>query len=70
MCHGATDRLDIFNADNRLTFARGRPGRYNRVTEFGVGPTPAMLRRYPGLDLIDAGISAIYGTLAVNGGPR
>ena len=70
MWHGATDWVDTFNADTELTFSRCPPGRYNRATEFGVGPTPAMLRCQLGLDLMDAVFFAIYGIPAMNGGSR
>ena len=68
MWHGATDWLDTFNANTQLKFARCPRGRYNRATEFGVGSTPAMLRRHLCLDLMDAVFFAIYGIPAVNGG--
>ena len=68
MWHGATDWLNTFNADTELTFSQCPPGHYNRAAEFGVGPTPAVLHRHLGLDLIDAVFFAIYGIPAVNGG--
>jgi hypothetical protein len=70
MWQGATDWLDTSDADTRLALARCPPGRYNRATEFGVGPTPAMLRCQLGLDLMDAVFFAIYGIPVVNGGSR